>query len=176
MRLWFQHTLSIVTYISLFFDGLVRCSAYWCFFVRLYGTRSIIHRSLHSPSCHRNYYLQLSFILLCILVPFPGVFQNVLAFLSEPVRSQTIRGVLSVLGGVLDIDVSPLLHTLSTTPPPTPPQASQPSHVSMVSYDIAPEHTRTWQWARGCSISLVIAAVPLHGWTNRYNDLRISIL
>ena len=139
------------------------------------GTRSVIRRSLHSPSCHRNYYLLvhqhgscLSFYFvflyhLIYFVPFPGVFQNVLAFLSEPVRSQTIRGVLSVLGGVLDIDVSPLLHTLSTTPPPTPPQASQPRHVSMVSYDIAPEHTRTWQSARSCSISLVVAAVPLHG-------------
>lgn len=82
-----------------------------------------------------------------LLCPFqiPGVFQNVLAFLSEPARTQTIRGVLSVLGGVLDIDVSPLLHTLSTTPPPTPPQASQPpSHVFKISSIAHVAHPRAW--------------------------------
>ena len=83
----------------------------------------------------KTFYMTEHCIMLCMpLFKIPGVFQNVLPCLSEPVRSQTIRGVLSVLGGVLDIDVSPLLHTLSTTPPPTPPQARQPSHVSMVSY------------------------------------------
>ena len=52
---------------------------------------------------------------------------------------------MSLLAAVLDIDVSPLLHTLSTTPPPTPPQ-------------VRPSLTTSWyaadRWFTGCELCI----------------------
>ena len=55
------------------------------------------------------------------LLWYSGVFQHLLPSLPPSSHPHLTNSVFSVLVRVLGTDLSPLLHTLTSTPPPTPP-------------------------------------------------------
>ena len=70
-----------------------------------------------------------------------GVFQHLLPSLPIHLASS----VMKVLAEVLDRDIAPLLHTLTSTPPHTPPQVriltSTPPHTPLQVHILTTSHT-----------------------------------
>lgn len=86
--------------------------------------------SLQPPSGRAVNEISLYVSDLLILAPVisaltnTGVFQHLLPSLSSPLPVHLASSVFTVLGAVLDRDITPLLHTLTSTPPHTPPQVN----------------------------------------------------